>query len=248
MEPLCPSLWNSVFDFISQLVFIRTFGKRLVDTLFVELVKFVIKLSNHVLDVLSLFLLIQFVNHSLFNVSFTERQASLRISQLRCQWFLLHDLVYCGVLVVLKQLNIAIIYIVNNLFVHALNLGQHKWTFWVFAMPNLHCVFIVLLSKTGIFLVALVTIAIEGLCSGSVLQRNWVFWLWKPLIGIFVCSRLDVLFSRNLLLPRVEHVLINIYGRQFLIKQVLSFRNTAFSADNWVYWSSKNWHFYPVFY
>jgi hypothetical protein len=68
MELFSPSFRDPILDLIFQLVHIGVFGESLRYRLLVKLIKLVVKLCNHLLDILSLLLLIQFVNHSLFNI------------------------------------------------------------------------------------------------------------------------------------------------------------------------------------
>jgi len=75
MELFGPSVGNSVFHFVFQYFSVWTFGERLIDTRFVQLVKFIIEFCDHVLDVLSFFFLIQFIYHSLLYVTFSNSYA-----------------------------------------------------------------------------------------------------------------------------------------------------------------------------
>jgi hypothetical protein len=70
MKLLCPSIWNPILNFILKYFAVWIFGKGLIDTLFMKFIKFIIKLCNHVLDVLGLFFLIKLVNNCLFNIPF----------------------------------------------------------------------------------------------------------------------------------------------------------------------------------
>lgn len=63
-----PPFRNSVFNLIDQLLLIRLFTQRLSNALFVQFVKLVIKLSNHLLNVLRFLFLIQLVNNCLFDL------------------------------------------------------------------------------------------------------------------------------------------------------------------------------------
>lgn len=63
-----PSLRDSILDLLLELLFVRALGQSLTDTLLMKLVEFIIKLGDHLLDILSLFLLIQLVNDGLLDV------------------------------------------------------------------------------------------------------------------------------------------------------------------------------------
>ena len=68
MEFFSPSVWNSVLYLILKLLNIGLFTQRLTNALLMQLIKFVVKLSDHLLDVLSLFLLVELVDYCLLDV------------------------------------------------------------------------------------------------------------------------------------------------------------------------------------
>ena len=68
METLCPSLWNSIFNFFFHLFSIWTFSQSIINTLFMQFIKLVIKLSNHMLNLQSLLFLQQSINNCLLNL------------------------------------------------------------------------------------------------------------------------------------------------------------------------------------
>lgn len=65
VEFLCPPLGYAVLYLLFQDVLVWTLRKSVLHTLFVQLIKFVVEFGNHLLDVLSLFLLVQLVNYGL---------------------------------------------------------------------------------------------------------------------------------------------------------------------------------------
>lgn len=72
VEFLRPSLRYPVLDLLLQDVLVRALGKGLLNTLFMQLIELIVEFSNHLLDVLSLFLLIEFVNNGLLQVHLGE--------------------------------------------------------------------------------------------------------------------------------------------------------------------------------
>jgi hypothetical protein len=68
MEFLSPSLRDSILDLILELIHIWVLRQSLSDRLLMKLIKFIIELSNHLLDVLSFFFLVELINDSLLDV------------------------------------------------------------------------------------------------------------------------------------------------------------------------------------
>lgn len=85
VEFLRPSLRNSIFYLIFKLSDVWLPWKCLLYTLFMELIKFIIEFSNHLLDILSLFFLIELIYHSLLNFSLNKSLfITSRLSQSWC--------------------------------------------------------------------------------------------------------------------------------------------------------------------
>ena len=118
MELLSPSVRDTVLDLVFQNNFIWRLSQSLADACLVELIELVIELCDHLLDVLGLFLLIKLVNHSLFDFTLTDRDASLLVvSQSVGDGLLSEDLFYWRVFVLLQQVDISIIPIVYQVLV-----------------------------------------------------------------------------------------------------------------------------------
>lgn len=64
-----PTIWDAVLHLVLKLVHVGLLGESLVHGLLMELIEFVVKFSDHLLDVLGLFLLVQLVDYGLLNVS-----------------------------------------------------------------------------------------------------------------------------------------------------------------------------------
>lgn len=103
-----------------------------------EVIEFVVKFSDHLLDVLSLLLLIQLVDDGLFDIllSVSIQNVTIRSNDelggyLRSNWFLFHDLVNRCVFVVLEHLDVPVIDVIDNVvidFAQASNRAHTKWS------------------------------------------------------------------------------------------------------------------------
>ena len=69
VELLSPPLRDSILHLILQLFSIWALGKCLTGGLLMKLIKLIVEFGNHFLNVLSLFLLVNLVDNSLFNIS-----------------------------------------------------------------------------------------------------------------------------------------------------------------------------------
>ena len=72
MESSSPSLRDTILHLILDGVLVWALGKCRGERLFMEFIKFVIELSNHVLDVLTLLIRVQLLQHSTLNVLLLE--------------------------------------------------------------------------------------------------------------------------------------------------------------------------------
>jgi hypothetical protein len=163
VELFGPSIWNSIFYLIFKLIDIGLFWKSLANTLFMQFIKLIIKLGNHMLYVLSLFLLIQFVNDCLFNVTLSvprynqtigsNNQLGLDLTQNR---LFSQNLFDWSIFVLLKHINVAVVYIVNSLLINFSNgwlTCKSKWS-WPSFLSN-HIYLLVSLGQV-------VTLTVKG--------------------------------------------------------------------------------------
>ena len=88
VERLSPSIRNPIFDLILDCDFIWTTSQSLSQWLFMKFVKLVVKLSDHLLNTLCLFLLVKFTVNCIFDVFI----CILTFSLLSRVWFLQQNL------------------------------------------------------------------------------------------------------------------------------------------------------------
>jgi hypothetical protein len=107
VKVLCPPLWDPVLNFVFNHGFVGSFGECLRQWLFVQLVKLIVKLGYHLLNVGTLFLSIEPLNNSQFHVVLWE------ITLLN-HWekrLLSEDIFNFCIFVLSKELNIGLVHL-----------------------------------------------------------------------------------------------------------------------------------------
>ena len=89
-----------------------------------KLIKFIIEFGNHVLDILSLLLLVNLVHNSLLNISFGITRNDLSSSAnhelslyLGSHWFLSKDGLNRSILILLKHLDVTVVDVIHSLII-----------------------------------------------------------------------------------------------------------------------------------
>ena len=67
VELACPSLWDPVLDLILDSLLVWTLGQGCGQRLVMQLIELIVELRNHVLDVLTLLIRVQLLQHSTLN-------------------------------------------------------------------------------------------------------------------------------------------------------------------------------------
>lgn len=77
------------------------------------------------LDILSLFLLVELVDDSLLNISFSESRQNCALrahhqlgGNLRCKGLFFHDLVDWGIFVLLEHIDVSVVDVVDNMIIN----------------------------------------------------------------------------------------------------------------------------------
>ena len=124
VEFLGPSLRNSIFDFILELVHVRVLRKSLCHWLLVKVIKFIVKFSDHVLDVLGFFLLVKLINDSLLDISLSVPWQHSPLwsnnklsSNLGRERLFFHYLVDRGIFILLKHVNVSVVNVVDYVII-----------------------------------------------------------------------------------------------------------------------------------
>ena len=141
MKLFSPSVRNTVFHLVFKHYFVWRFCQSLIDACFMQFIKLVIKLSDHLLDVLGLFLLIKFVDNSLLDFSLTDRDSrSLVLLESNSYRLLPQNLLNRSVLVLLQEVDIAIIHIVDDLLIHLEMVLNHPERLFAVSIDNVYVI------------------------------------------------------------------------------------------------------------
>ena len=105
MEWLSPPFRDSVLDFILDSDLIWTFSKGSGQRLFMKLVKLIVELGNHLLDVGTLFLCIEFLEYGRFYLLFVD----VALDNERVEGLFRKDISHFSILIMREELYIRLV-------------------------------------------------------------------------------------------------------------------------------------------
>lgn len=110
-----------------------------------KLIKFIIELSNHLLDVLSFFFLVELINDSLLDVFLciawdngSVRSCDQLTSYLRRQWLLRKDQIDWCIFILLQHINVPVVNVINSLFINFIETTSWTHSKWCWSAINVH--------------------------------------------------------------------------------------------------------------